>query len=118
MAVIDWPSSLPDKLLQDNYEEQPPDLTVRAEMEEGPDKVRRWGTGNIRPIRGQQFMTNSQVETLDDFYINTTKGGALRFNWTHPRTGNTVEIRFVDRPRYTVLGGLNWRVELNLEIMP
>jgi len=123
MATVSWPSGLPDKLLRDGYQEQPPELTVRSGMDEGPDKIRRWGTGNIRPIKGQQLMTSGQVDTLDNFYINTTKGGALRFDWTDPRTYGdspvtTVEMRFVERPRYQNIGGDTWRVQLNLEIMP
>ena len=117
MATIDWPSTLPDNLLRQGYEEQPPDLTVRTEMEEGPDKVRRWGTGNVRPIAGQLLLDSTQAETLDDFYLNTTKSGALRWNWTHPRTGASAEFRFRERPSYTPVG-VYWRVQLQLEIMP
>ena len=118
MAMISWPSSLPQQLLTDGFEEQPPDLTVRTEPDEGPDKLRRWGTGNIRPVQGQQLMNGTQVQDLDDFYLTTTKAGTLRFNWDDPRGGSSVEMRFTERPTYAALGGDLYRVQLRLEIMP
>ena len=118
MATVDWPSSLPDNLLVDGYQETPPDLLIRTEMEEGPGKIRRWGTGNVREITGELILDLSEVDTLDDFYLNTLKGGALRFNWNDPRSGDSVEMRFREQPEYSGLSGNIFRARLRLEIMP
>lgn len=113
-----WPATLPDTILKEAYSETPPDLLVRTEMDQGSAKVRRWGTGNVRPIQGQIRMTQAQVATLDTFYNTTLEGGALRFDWTHPRTGASEEFRFAAPPTYQSGGGAIWRVQVQLEVMP
>jgi hypothetical protein len=113
-----WPSSLPDSFLRDGLSESPPDLLVRTKMDQGPDKVRRWGTANVRPIAGQQRMELTQVGILDTFYNDTLEGGALKFDWTHPRTEASVEFRFTAPPTYQPLKGNKWRTQIQLEVMP
>ena len=118
MATISWPSSLPDYLLVDAYNESFPNTTIRTQMDEGPAKVRRWGTAAIRPITGTQILDGTEYSTLDTFYNTTSQGGSLRFDWTHPITGTSVEFRFVSPPTVTAIGNYFFNVTLNLEIMP
>jgi hypothetical protein len=113
-----WPATLPQKVLQRGYEEESPNLIVRTDMDAGPAKIRRRHTAGVRPIKGKQIMTAAQVETLDEFYVDTLKGGAERFYWTSPRTGASVEFRFVEKPKWTKAGGGKYSVDLSLEIMP
>jgi len=116
--MANWPSSLPDYLLVQGYNESFPNTTIRTQMEEGPAKVRRWGTAAIRPITGTQILNQSEYEDLDTFYNTTTQGGSLRFDWTHPITGDSVEFRFVSPPTVAAVGNCNFQVTLNLEILP
>lgn len=118
MADYTWPATLPSGPLLDQYEEQPPDLTIRTEMEAGPDKVRRRMTDSVRPMKCRFSMTSAQVTILDGFFVTTLSGGASRFNWTHPRTGSSDEFRFRKRPAYRPEGGGYWEVEVELEKMP
>jgi hypothetical protein len=67
-------------------------------------------------------MSSTQVETLKGFVIDTLRG-TVRFNFTHPRTLENVEVRVVPQgdgalfslsyllPEY-------WQVALQLEVLP
>lgn len=119
MADIDWPAGLPQRPSWTNYQETPPNLVVRTQMDSGPPKVRRRFTAGVRPFKcGFDVLTATEIATLDDFFLNTTGGGALRFNWIHPRTGVAAELRFVSAPAYTAIGGLSYSVTMDMEILP
>jgi hypothetical protein len=64
-------------------------------------------------------LTASEVATLDTFFVTTTRGGTLEFNWTHPRTGAAVEARFVPgtAPSYGAIEQ-DGEVSVQLEILP
>lgn len=112
-----WPTSLPDNFLASAYSESPPDNTIRTKMDVGPPKMRRRGTAAARPIRGTLLMTDAQLATFDTFYDSTLDSGADRFDWTHPRSGSSVEFRFVSPPSYSARGR-RWVVTVDMEIMP
>lgn len=114
-----WPASLPQLAAVDGYQESPPDTALRTKMDTGPDKIRRRFTAGVRPLSVQLDLTKVQVETLDVFYVTTTAGGALRFDWVGPRNQTTVEMRFVRPPVYRPLASdVAWRATLQLEVMP
>lgn len=113
-----WPGSLPDIPLVEQFQEQPPNLLLRTEMDAGPAKVRRRATAGVRPMRGLISCTKAQVATLDTFYVTTCVGGSLAFDWTHPRTGAAVSFRFRNPPMYVPDYAESWRVSLDLEAMP
>lgn len=110
MAV--WPVSL--TITKDNFSEEPPDRVLRTGMDKGPDKLRRRTTANIRPVTISLFLDDTGVDTLDDFYL---ANDVERFDFEHPRTGDTVEARFVEPPKYTIDETM-WRVTVRLEILP
>lgn len=113
-----WPAALPQTLEVQGYSEQPPDVTLRTQMDAGPPKLRRRYTAGIRPIKGKMLLSpRTLVVTLDDFYNDSLLGGSLSFDWAHPRTGQTAVCRFASRPTYTPLGPEAWMVELDLEIL-
>ena len=114
-----WPASLPQDVLVEGYEETFPELALRTEMDAGPAKVRRRFTAGVRTLNVMSAMTRTQVATLDTFFATTTQGGALQFDWVHPRTGSAAALRFT-RPPMTAPepGGQRWRVELELEVLP
>lgn len=118
MASIVWPTSLPQKLRQQGYIEQQPDLMIRTESDVGTAQQRRRGTAGPTRIDGSQLLTESQVETLIDFYRNTLVEGTDKFEWQHPRTGDTVEMRFRGRPEIESPSGSIYTVNYRLEILP
>ncbi len=118
MANAVWPASLPQKFLQQGYREGFADVLLRTRMDAGPDKVRRRFTAAPRPVRGTMAMTGAQVATLESFFDTTLQGGALPFDWTHPRTGAAVTCRFIEPPEVLAKSTDRYRVSLVLEVLP
>lgn len=114
-----WPLSLPQRPLAQGFNEQVPNTLIRTQMEAGPPKVRRRFTAGIRTMDMQLRITPAQVDALDVFYDSTLQGGALPFDWVHPRTGVAATYRFVEPPSYaTMARGRLWTATLKLEILP
>ena len=114
-----WPSTLPQLVAAQGYQESPPDTTLRSEMDAGPAKVRRRFSAGVRPLSVQLDLTAAEVETLDDFYRGDLQDGALAFDWVHPRTQAAVALRFLRPPAYRPLGSdAAWQAALQLEILP
>lgn len=90
-------------------------------MDAGVSKIRKRGkrASNL----GMTFrMSTSQVATLKTF-VDSTIGGVARFNFTHPRTGSSIEARIVpsgDGAMYSISEATNgyWNVSLTLQEMP
>lgn len=114
MAV--WPSQFCP--LVNSFNESPPDNTIRTTMDKGPDKVRRITTANIRPVSFRLFLKKSQVQILDDFYLNETFSGVDIFDFIHPRTQQPVKARFVQPPSYQERSTIGYEASISLEIMP
>jgi len=120
MALYTWPPSLPQRPLT-SYSETSGAIILRTQPDAGPAKMRRRGK---RPdtLDVQFNMSSTQVETLKGFVIDTLRG-TVRFNFTHPRTLENVEVRVVPQgdgalfslsyllPEY-------WQVALQLEVLP
>lgn len=94
-------------------------------MDVGPAKLRRRATADVtryEPV--SLLMSRTQLATFDAFYTTTLLHGALTFEWTHPRTGNTVDARLTGAPTYTPAAPRQdgakdkWRVEFGVEILP
>jgi hypothetical protein len=119
MSNPTWPVSLPQRPLVQGFSEQAPDTLIRTQMEAGPPKVRRRFTAGIRTMGLQLHLTSEQVETLDGFHDATLQGGALAFDWVHPRTGSAITCRFAEPPGYAPIArGRLWTASLKLEILP
>jgi len=113
-----WPATLPQDALIDGYDERPPETALRTPMDAGPAKVRRRFTAGVRVVSATEALTRAQVDTLDAFYLTDLQGGALSFDWTHPRTQAAVQFRFVAGPRYAPQSQTDWLAQLRLEIVP
>lgn len=118
-----WPSSLPDYVLVQGYEEGAPNTLVRTQMDKGPDKVRRRSTAGTRTFAVQMELDSTQTATLETFIDQDLDGGALRFDWVHPRTQASVQFRVVplrddSLVSYSALGNDYYRVQMQLEILP
>ncbi len=115
--AVQWPSGVPNSLIEDGYNEALPDGLIRQPMDAGPPKVRRRTTAAVRPISGVIIMTGDQVETFDNWYEADLAGGALSFDFPHPRTGAIVQVMFRRPPRYEPRG-MRWSVVLDMEVLP
>ena len=113
MAI--WPETLPQKPKQDNYQENPPNLVIRTQMDAGPAKVRRRYTAGVRPFTWVQDFTEAQLAILDAFYLTNC---ALAFTFPHPRAESNISARFIEPPSYRPGSGVYYMVEMKLEAMP
>lgn len=120
MASFSWPPSLPQNPRQDMAETGSLKV-IRTPVDKGPAKIRYSGR-LAEPFNISWLMTSAQVSTLRTFVYSTLKGCA-RFDLTHPRTAELVEVRFVPGSD----GGFYsceyyapdwWVVSATLEIMP
>lgn len=120
MATAVWPLTLPQDPLRQGYEERAAQVGVRTAMDAGPPKVRRRFTAGVKTLRVTMSMTRAEVAIFETFYETVLEGGTLRFEWTHPRTLQTVEFRFNDDPppSWVSLSENDWRVTFGLEVLP
>lgn len=117
MTIAEWPSTLP-LLNVDGYAEQDTSGIIRTPMDAGPDFVRRRFTAVQTQIANNLVLTNTEYNTLLSFYRATLFGGVAPFEWTHPRTEATVEMRFLNQPAGSAAGGDLFDVRIELEILP
>ncbi len=120
MANYVWPPALP-QVPQRGFSESVGANIIRTPTDQGPAKQRR---RSLRPsTMGVSFlMTTAQVAILQDFLYDTLQG-VKAFDFTHPRTGYTVNTRVVPgqdgelfKSTYAAPG--YWTITLNFEILP
>jgi len=121
MAVIQWPSTLP-QVPQKGFQETVGINIIRSATDAGPAKQRRRAS---RPndMTLSFIMTTAQTQVLDDF-IKTSLNGVYRFQFPHPRIlGTTIDARIVPGSggefftlQYVAPG--YWSTSLKMEIMP
>lgn len=115
-----WPTSLPQYVLEQGYNEQLPDQTVETQMDTGPVKVRRRFTVAPRRFGVVVVMDPDQIAVFEEFYGDTLAGGSLSFDWVHPRTRVSKTFRFRKPPpsiNSLGNGGLDMRVTFALETL-
>lgn len=117
MADLNWPSTLPQAIERTGYGEQLPDLAIRTPMDAGPDKVRLGAPAGIRELTCSVILTSAQLALFKTFWSDTTRDGALAFNFPHPRTGETIEVYFSEPPQIGAIGGDYWMATFDLETM-
>ena len=116
-----WPTTLPQCPLNQGYKENIGSLIIRSGMDAGPAKMRR--RGNRPQTMSLKFsMNQTQIDTLDTF-INDTIKAVGRFDFTHPRKGSLVSVRFIpgqsgelytiDYVNYDI-----WFVSMDFEVLP
>ena len=113
-----WPVSLPQEPLFEGNIEQAPNVTLRTQMDDGPPKMRQRSTAGYYKCTYVFNMTTAQVATLLTFYNTTVEGGAVYWEWTHPRTSSTENWRFTAPPSYTKITSGYWKVTIQVEQLP
>lgn len=112
-----WPTSLPQRPLIEGYQETPPNVLLRTQMDAGPAKVRRRFTAGVRIYSVAYLLTSTQLTTLDSFFVSDCKHGSVSFTWPHPRTGANITVRFLEPPQYSS-ADQHWRVTCKFEELP
>jgi len=133
MAAYTWPVSLPQNVRQDFQTARALNI-LSTPMDLGSPKRRRRGLG-VEQLKVGFYMTTAQIATLETFVQSTIKGTA-RFDFAHPVTGATVEVRIAhpvtgatvevrivpqsDGQLYTVSyhSPTLWLVDMMLEVVP
>ena len=114
-----WPATLPASPLTDYQEERNLGVLVTP-MDSGPPKMRR---RNQLPdtLKVSYVLTSAQMDDLDTF-VFTTISGTFRFNYTHPRTGISKEVRIVPQGNamYTAsyVSKDLYKVNLTIQVLP
>lgn len=121
MAVLQWPTSLP-QVPQKGFTESVGINIIRSATDAGPAKQRRRAS---RPneMNLSFLMTTAQTQTLEAFIKDDIKG-VSRFTFPHPRILNTtVEVRIVPGSggeffnlQYLAPG--YWTTSIKFEILP
>jgi hypothetical protein len=121
MAVTPWPSNVPLAFLNNSYQESFASNLLRSDMDSGPAKVRRRTSAGVRPLEGQLLLSGAERAVIEAFFTNTLRSGALPFSATHPRTGASILLRFVEPPAYgdfPTATEAYYTVSLKLEVLP
>jgi hypothetical protein len=118
MANAVWPGSLPQRVLTNGYVERAPKSVTRTQMDAGIAKTRRRFTAAPSLVDVQFRMTSAQVDTLLAFHDVTLGGGALPFDWLHPRTQVSATWRFVEEPNVSPITAVWFAVSCKLEKLP
>lgn len=114
-----WPATLPARPLTD-YQEERNLGVLMTPMDSGPPKMRR---RNQLPdtLRVSYILDSTQMAELDNF-VFTEISGVMRFNYTHPRTGVSEEVRIVPQGNamYSVsyMSKDLYKVNLTLQVLP
>lgn len=117
MSIV-WPVSLPAKPLVEGWDETPRSNVIRSKPDIGADKLRRRYTGQIKDMKGQMIMTDTQRTTFFTFFHTTLADGSLSYKWTHPITGETIEVRFTAPYSYKQVGPDAFKFQFVWETLP
>lgn len=90
------------------------DSAIKSDFEGGYQHTRPRYT-RVRRIFDIKYINLSDADktTLETF-INTVKGSANSFTWTHPKTSTTYTVRFDKPPKFTYVHYGLWNVEFKL----
>jgi len=114
-----WPATLPQRPLVNGFSETPQSNVIRSSMATGPAKQRRRFTAKIINYDMVFHMTAAQKATLDTFYETTLSDGITPFDFTHPISGATVSLRFMeDPPSYRAVAPTLFAVTIKVEQLP
>jgi hypothetical protein len=118
---IYWPSAPFPQVPQKGFTESVGVNVLRSPMDIGPAKMRRRGA---RPstLNVAFILTSAQAATLETF-VKTTLLGTKRFNFLHPRTSSTVEVRIIPQGdgefyKLTYIAPGYWQTDLVFEVLP
>lgn len=93
-SLANWPSLLPAAPLLAALQEEGKSLAKVVTTGNKSMLVRKLASRTQRRFSAAFNMTAAQVEAFETFFHDTLDGGVARFNFTHPRTGEAIEVSF------------------------
>lgn len=115
--MADWPSTLPQYVDQDGYNQTIQNPVLSTDMDAGPVKKRLRYTFVPEQFSITLTMTKAQFETFVTFFKSTIHFGADVFSWNHPVTQAVANCRFTS-VYSAVPHGLDFKVSISMEILP
>lgn len=94
MALPTWPAGIFEQPVREGYDEGYRPFVEQSTIERGPKHKRRRSTLENETLQASFVMTKAGVAILETFFNDTLSYGNLPFEWTHPRTGDTMRARF------------------------
>lgn len=114
-----WPVQLPDYVLQEGFAERLADTTIENQTEGGVTKTRQRFTAKVRVLSLSVKMTYAQAATFETFYEDTCAGGAIPFDWVHPRYRTPITFKFrKPPPQHSAPNGDSVVVAFQVETVP
>jgi len=111
---IDYPDDLPKPLigtlkggLQEPWVEDPSGV--------GSPRRRARYTRALERFSFTAPASEAQRVAMDAFYKDTLLNGVLSFNWSHPLSGTSYEVRFAGRPAAAMVQGHRYTFTVALE---
>ena len=89
-----WPVTLPIAPLLSALSEQYPNLTTSVTSGNKSKLIRKVSTRAQVTLVVNFNFTEEEVGYFTTFVDDTLEGGAMRFTFTHPRTGASIETSF------------------------
>ncbi len=114
-ADIDWPTTLPEFISRQGFNQVDPDNKISSKMAVGPAKTRRRFTSGTTVSSCTLLLSQTEVATFKTFYQSITSSGVSYFNRKEPITEETIEMRFVGTPPKYIPDGAKYRVSFQLE---
>ena len=114
MASNTWPSSVPGPDDGDLNQGATPSY-VDDPAANGMPRRRKTFTRTLRTFSFRNTMTASQKDAFETFIYTTTGGAVENFNWTHPSTAVTYEVRFSEFPQIVHRTATIWTGNIKLE---
>lgn len=119
-----WPTTIPQRPLQDGLSVSLPDNRKVTEMEAGPAKIRLKATTAPTPHRCTYPMTKAELDYFRAFYMTTTHYGTDTFYWpawwlfTDDASPVYLEARFAPRanPPSYMPNDCDFTVSVELEV--
>ncbi|WP_246828126.1 hypothetical protein [Rhizobium binae] len=108
---------MPQAFMSEGYSEEGADNLLASNVSVGPAKVRRRTTANVRPITGSMAMREDEYQAFLLFVKNDIKDRALAFTFPDPHDGSSILVR-MRQPHSTAPFGIDWRVQIALEVLP
>lgn len=115
-----WPGTLPVRPLEQGYEETMRESQVRSSIDGMPIVQRQRSPGYSKPMSLTFELTSDQLDTFQTFYRSTLGFGSVSFDFTHPRTGASVSMRFIggQPPKAAAIGYDTYHQSCQVEVMP
>lgn len=92
-----WPTEFPGALLG-TVSETRSNAFIEDTNEVGANKRRARYSKSLRTFNFRLLLTSALLDILEEFYETTLERGVDKFEWTHYRTGDTVNVQFAGYP--------------------